>query len=104
MKKTVGIRDLKNNLSRYLREVREGETFWIKDRNRVIAEIHRPGPDAPERLSRLESWLETEERKGRLRRARVGDASLEESWRKARASAESLDLTDILDEIRSDRV
>jgi prevent-host-death family protein len=35
----VNVAELKNNLSRYLREVREGNEITIKDRNRVIARI-----------------------------------------------------------------
>ena len=37
--KTVGIRNLKNSLSRYLKMVREGETVLITDRNKIIAEL-----------------------------------------------------------------
>ncbi len=37
--KTVNIADLKNGLSRYLREVREGEEILIRDRDVPIAKI-----------------------------------------------------------------
>jgi antitoxin (DNA-binding transcriptional repressor) of toxin-antitoxin stability system len=40
--KTVGIKELKNNLSAYLREVRRGIRVLVSDRNRVIAELHEP--------------------------------------------------------------
>lgn len=40
--KTVGIKELKNNLSSYLREVRSGATVLISDRNAVVAELHEP--------------------------------------------------------------
>jgi antitoxin (DNA-binding transcriptional repressor) of toxin-antitoxin stability system len=40
--KTVGIKDLKNNLSSYLREVRRGATFLVSDRNDIVAELHEP--------------------------------------------------------------
>jgi hypothetical protein len=40
--KTVGIRDLKNNLSAYLREVRTGIRLLVSDRDTVIAEMHEP--------------------------------------------------------------
>src|SRR5215510_210129 len=36
---TVNIAELKNNLSHYLRQVRQGNEITIKDRNRVIARI-----------------------------------------------------------------
>jgi len=34
---TVGIRDLKENLSRYLRSVRSGERVVVTDRNKEVA-------------------------------------------------------------------
>jgi len=40
--KTVGIKELKNNLSSYLREVRSGATVLISDRNDIVAELHEP--------------------------------------------------------------
>jgi prevent-host-death family protein len=36
---TVNITELKNNLSHYLRQVRQGKEITIKDRNRVFARI-----------------------------------------------------------------
>ena len=42
-RKTVGIKDLKNNLSAYLREVRQGARILVSDRDRVVAELHEPG-------------------------------------------------------------
>jgi hypothetical protein len=40
--KTVGIKELKNNLSAYLRDVRRGTRVLVSDRNRVVAELHEP--------------------------------------------------------------
>ena len=37
--KTVGIRDLKNNLSRYLSRVKRGEEILVTERGRTIARI-----------------------------------------------------------------
>lgn len=37
--RTVNVADLKNGLSKYLREVRGGEEILIKDRNMPIAKI-----------------------------------------------------------------
>jgi len=41
--KIVGIKDLKNNLSAYLRDVRRGTRVFVSDRNEVVAELHEPG-------------------------------------------------------------
>ncbi len=40
----VGIRELKNRLSEYLRAVRAGEQVLVTDRGRVVAELRPPGP------------------------------------------------------------
>jgi len=40
--KAVGIRELKNRLSDYLRRVRRGEEVLVTDRGEVIAEIRAP--------------------------------------------------------------
>jgi len=41
--KTVGIRELKNRLSEYVRDVRAGETVLVTDRGEVVAELGPPG-------------------------------------------------------------
>ena len=39
----VGIRELKNRLSEYVRRVRAGEVLLVTDRGEVVAELHPPG-------------------------------------------------------------
>jgi antitoxin (DNA-binding transcriptional repressor) of toxin-antitoxin stability system len=39
---TVGIRDLKNQLSQYLQYVKDGEKIIVTEHNRIIAEIIVP--------------------------------------------------------------
>jgi prevent-host-death family protein len=46
--KTVGVRELKNRLSEYLRDVRSGEIVLVTDRGEVVAEIAPPGSRAPD--------------------------------------------------------
>jgi prevent-host-death family protein len=41
--KAVGVRDLKNKLSEYLRHVRLGESILVTDRGEVVAELLPPG-------------------------------------------------------------
>ena len=57
--KTVGVRDLKNQLSAYLREVKAGQRLLVTDRNAVIAELR---PPAIEDLvyggsTRMDDWV-----------------------------------------------
>jgi antitoxin (DNA-binding transcriptional repressor) of toxin-antitoxin stability system len=43
--KAVAVRELKNRLSSYLREVAAGEVVLVTDRGRVVAELRRPSAD-----------------------------------------------------------
>lgn len=50
--RVVGLRELKNRLSEYIRQVRAGEEVLVTDRGEVIAEISSPrkrmeDPDLP---------------------------------------------------------
>ena len=45
--RAVGGRDLKANLSRYLREVERGEVVLVTDRGRVRAELRAAPETAP---------------------------------------------------------
>lgn len=55
---TVGVRELKNKLSEYLRRVRLGERVLVTDRGEVVAEFTPPGqgqgdPSVPAGLQSL---------------------------------------------------
>jgi len=41
--KAVGIRELKNRLSEYIRQVRAGDAVLVTDRGEVVAELVPPG-------------------------------------------------------------
>jgi antitoxin (DNA-binding transcriptional repressor) of toxin-antitoxin stability system len=56
--RTVGIRELKNSLSEYIRRVRAGETVLVTDRGEIVAELTAPGanrsdPSMPPGLAAL---------------------------------------------------
>jgi antitoxin (DNA-binding transcriptional repressor) of toxin-antitoxin stability system len=52
MERTVGVAELRQNLSRYLRRVEQGERLLVTDRNRAIAELGPP-PSTGSALDRL---------------------------------------------------
>jgi prevent-host-death family protein len=52
MKNAVGVAELRQNLSRYLRRVARGERLIVTDRNRPVAELGPP-PSAGAGLDRL---------------------------------------------------
>ena len=43
--RTVGVRELKNRLSAYLRDVQSGEGVLVTDRGKVVAELTPPDSD-----------------------------------------------------------
>lgn len=52
--RTVGVRELKDKLSHYLRLVRGGEELLVTDRGQVVAELRPPGrPGAQSPLDEL---------------------------------------------------
>jgi antitoxin (DNA-binding transcriptional repressor) of toxin-antitoxin stability system len=62
--KTVGIKELKNNLSYYVREVRAGSSILVTDRNDIVAELHAPygRPALPGQSNPvLLSWAEADQ-------------------------------------------
>jgi len=50
---TVGARELKNRLGRYLRQVRAGETILVTERGRPVAELRPLSPAALDLDARL---------------------------------------------------
>ncbi len=60
--KAVGIRELKNHLSEYIRLVRAGEEVLVTDRGEVVAELRSPSRLAPKEMS--DTGLEELARKG----------------------------------------
>jgi len=53
--RAVGIREMKNKLSEYLRIVAEGETVLVTDRGRVVAQLAPPPAHAPPAISEDEA-------------------------------------------------
>jgi antitoxin (DNA-binding transcriptional repressor) of toxin-antitoxin stability system len=91
--KTVGIRELKNRFSEYLRHVRAGESVLVTDRGEVIAEFSPPGRGLSD--ASVPAGLLGLARRGLLTLGSPGDASLyvalPHSRRGRRSAAELLD-------------
>lgn len=71
--KTVGVRELKNRLSHYLRLVRRGERVLITDRGEVVAEVR--GTSAAEQ-QQAAGGIEALVRRGLARAGGPNDPSL----------------------------
>jgi len=72
--KSVGLRELKNRLSEYIREVRSGEAVLVTDRGNVVAELVPPGQRPDERG--LPSGLMALARRGQLTIGASNEAAL----------------------------
>lgn len=91
---SVGVRELRQNLSRYLAQVKEGESFAVTERGREVARLSPSGPaDSP--IARLVA-----ERGATMPR---GDL-LSMSRRSDRAPAVGPPSLEVLNELREDRV
>lgn len=102
--KAVGIKILKNNLSKYLDMVREGEIVYVTDRDDIIAEIHKPISAPTSILSRWDAFLNEEERKGSLIRAKhTGPSRIKALAAKLSPAPALPEWKKILDESREDR-
>jgi len=100
--KVVGTKVLKDNLSKYLRMVREGETILVTDRDEVIAEIHRPVHPVGGRVSRWDAFINDVARKGSITRARAGNAPPFALLLKIPRPEVPIVLDDLLDLIKAD--
>jgi len=72
--KSVGLRELKNRLSEYVREVRSGESVLVTDRGEVVAEL-LPAEQGPDETG-VTSGLMALARRGQLTLGASNDAKL----------------------------
>jgi antitoxin (DNA-binding transcriptional repressor) of toxin-antitoxin stability system len=98
--KSVGIKALKNNLSRYLDLVRQGEVVLVTDRDEVIAELRMPSYPLASRASPWVAFLESQARSGALKLARRKRSQLEPPQQ----ALTSADVQELLRESRADRL
>lgn len=95
----VGIKELKNKLSAYLRLVRAGKTVRITDRGQVVAEL-RPAATNASSTSRLDAWLEEAAARGVVTLAKENGPF---KWeRKPFTEPLGIDSQALLDELRAD--
>jgi antitoxin (DNA-binding transcriptional repressor) of toxin-antitoxin stability system len=71
--KAVGLRELKNRLSEFIREVRAGEGILVTDRGEVVAELSPPGRHTADQ--EVAPGLAALRRKGTVRAGAGNDSS-----------------------------
>ena len=97
--KTVGVRELKNRLSEYLREVRRGESVLVTDRGEVVAEFSPPRHSAID--PRVPAALLALAKRGLVTLGSPGGNSLYEEMPRSRQRQRSA--AQLLDEERGPR-
>ncbi len=91
--KAVGIRELKNRLSEYVREVRQGEEIQVTHRGEVVAEM-RP-PYRYREKGELHPGLHELRRRGTARRVVANDSSLYPRFERALSRTTAQELLDL---------
>ena len=101
--KTVQIKVLRDNLSKYLKLVKEGEVVLVKERNTIIAELKPPSPETtqktPWEITR-EQWI----KEGILTPAKTQGPIKLPKRPKGLPSMSSEEFWKMYDELREDRV
>jgi antitoxin (DNA-binding transcriptional repressor) of toxin-antitoxin stability system len=99
--RAVGVREIKNRLSKYLREVRAGESILVTDHGRVVATL---GPPPVFVASHRESEQEALERLARAGVVRPASREMESARAPALPRpAKPIDAAAILADVRGDR-
>jgi len=94
---TVGVRDLKNQLSLYLQYVKDGEKVVVTEHNRVIAEISVP--ESREKIVSFEEKLLGLSKQGEVLLAKADVRRL-----KLPAIDEKLNWESLYDDMRGERL
>ena len=98
----VGIKDLENNLNRYLDMVRNGETVLVSDNDETIRIEKEPA--APEgKTSKWEKFCDEMIRKGRMIPAKRKNINIRELIKDLEPAPEGVDCLTVLNETRKDR-
>jgi len=101
--KSVGIRELKNNLSKYLHLVKSGETVIITEHEQVIAEIKKPSEFLNDSKKRAFLYLEEQNRIGKVRLAKRNKSQIESIIKESKEKKSNIDWKKIHTNSRSDR-
>ena len=100
--RSIGVKKLKNDLSRYLKLVKQGEVVYVTDRDEIVAEIHKPTTPS----SIIDPWtsfLNQLERQGSLRRAKLSESQILSEWKSEISKNSPVSSLEILQELRRDR-
>jgi prevent-host-death family protein len=89
----IGIREMRQNLSRYAQRTRQGESFLITDHGREVAQL-TPAPSRASAIDRLVAE----------RGARRGQGNLLDVLQELRKPIPGPPASEVLDELREERL
>ena len=100
---SVGVRNLKNNLSKYLHLVKAGETVVITEHDLVIAEIKRPSENLHDSKKRAVAYLEEQSKIGKVKLAKRNNSQIDSIVKKYSDKKSKMDWKKIYSDTRADR-
>jgi antitoxin (DNA-binding transcriptional repressor) of toxin-antitoxin stability system len=103
--KSVGVRELKSHLSKYLSLVKNGEVVVVTDHNKIVAEIRQPTKAVSKdnnAMQEIEAYLDKLNNEGKLYKA-SRSYTLVDSFKSIRKSSTSYKWKDIYSKLREDR-
>jgi antitoxin (DNA-binding transcriptional repressor) of toxin-antitoxin stability system len=100
---SVGVRDLKNNLSKYLHLVKAGETIVITEHELVIAEIKKPSEFLQDSKKRAFAYFDEQSKIGKIKLAKRNNSQIESIVKKYLDKTHKMDWKTIHQYTRADR-
>lgn len=100
--KSVGIRLLKDKLSKYLKLVRNGEVILVTDRDQVIAEIRQPVRAVQADATRFQVFIEDAAVRGSITMAAAREI-FPKTLKDSPGAPIAADTADLLEESRQER-
>lgn len=101
--KSVGISDLKNNLSKYLHLVKAGETIVITEHEKVIAEIKKPSEFLDGSDKRVYIYLEEQNRIGKVKLSKRNKSQIDSIVKNYSKKFPKIEWKEAYDLTRADR-
>ncbi|HRG49025.1 MAG TPA: type II toxin-antitoxin system prevent-host-death family antitoxin [Leptospiraceae bacterium] len=99
----IGIRELKSQLSQYIKIVQSGETLLITDRNKIVAELRQATHEIEfSNDSKLEKYILKSAKEGTIKKA-IRRESFVDTFYKKNKSKVKVDWKKAYAEIKEDR-
>ena len=102
--KSVGVKELKTNLSQYLKLVKNGEVIIVTDHKKIVAEIRQPTKVSKDDNTnqKIEAYLDKLQSEGKLNRA-IRSQSLVDSFQPTGKISANSKWKNVYSKLREDR-